>query len=168
MAHNIKAIDFDELLMTPEQRNSKQERLDRLMELAEGNKVLEDMKKRFRDRKATKEDLAEVLDALEGYFATTKFPSLNLYVGKYAGEILEYAFDNYPEIFVKEKYDNLARRAYYKMLADMYEVTLERIKCGEMRQGQVLEFIKYIEPILSGKKDADLADIAKIEMVIQQ
>ena len=90
---------------------------NRTKQIREKNKYLAGLEKRIKEKKASQEELNEILKDVEGYFSGAEMPSLRLYSGDYAGEILESAFENYPEIFSRGRYERIAKRAFKKLLA---------------------------------------------------
>lgn len=139
---------------------------NRLKQIQEKNQYLQSMRQRFERKEATKEDLEVVLDSIESYFKDSKMPSLALYTGDYSGEIMDLAFENYPDIFSRARYERKAKQSYKRLLAESYDVVLEKIGYGEIRQSQLLEFLKYIEPYLADRKEEENVGGSTIEMIL--
>lgn len=138
-------------------------KVNRTKQIIEKNKYLTELAKRVREKEASQKELNEILTDLEEYFSGAEMPSLRLYAGDYAGEILDNAFENYPEIFSRGRYERLSKRAFRKLIANTYTALMYKIGEGRMKSNQLLDFIKYAEPYLINNKEEDKEGIEKIE-----
>lgn len=141
----------------------KKEESNRTKQIREKNQYLVELRDKISNKKATKKELEEILEDLEQYFSGAEMPSLKLYAGDYSGEILERAFENYPEVFSRERYERLAKRAFRKLLANTYSILMNKLGDGNARSNQLLDFLKYAEPYLVGAKDKGKEGTEKIE-----
>lgn len=136
---------------------------NRTKQIREKNRYLAELERRVKEKKASQKELNEILKDVEGYFSGAEMPSLKLYSGDYAGEILESAFENYPEIFSRGRYERMAKRAFRKLIANTYSTLMNKLGEGQIRSNQLLEFIKYAEPYLINNKEEEKENTEKIE-----
>ena len=139
------------------------EEANRTKQIREKNKYLAELGERVKEKRAKQSELSEILKDIEEYFSGAEMPSLKLYSGDYSGEILENAFENYPEIFSRARYERLAKKAFKKLLANTYSAIMSKLGEGQIRSNQLLDFIKYAEQYLIDKKEEEKGDIEKIE-----
>lgn len=147
-------------------KNKEEE--NRTKQIREKNKYLAELEKKVKEKKASQEELNEILKDVEGYFSGAEMPSLKLYSGDYAGEILESAFENYPEIFSRGRYERMAKRAFRKLIANTYSSLMSKLGEGQIRSNQLLDFIKYAEPYLINNKEEEKENTEKIEFTFKR
>ena len=128
---------------------------NRLHQIVDNNKELIALKESIKKKDLTDEKLRSILFDLESYFTNAHMPSLTLYSGKYAGEPLELLFEHYPEIFSRDRYLRKSREKFRAMLGSAYEVVMAKLKVGDARPNQVVEFLKYIQPFLAREEDTE-------------
>lgn len=141
----------------------KKEEDNRTKQIKEKNKYLKELEKRIREKKASEKELKEILRDIEEYFSAAEMASLKLYSGDYSGEILERAFENYPEMFSRSRYERMGKRAFKRLLCNTYTTIMNKLVEGQMKSNQLLEFIKYAEPYLISKDKEEVDNTAKIE-----
>lgn len=121
--------------------------INSMYQVIDKNKRYIELKESVKNKTVSQETLKTIYFDLEHYFKG-EMPSLELYSGDYAGELLELLFDNYPEMFSRDRYVNKSRRAFKNIISAAYQAVFANLKVGEVRPNQVVDFLKYIQPFL--------------------
>lgn len=124
-----------------------------LGQIRDKNKELIALKESIKAHTVPEKKLRDIMYNLEEYFDKAHMPSLTLYSGDFAGEILELLFEHYPDMFSRDRYLRKSRERFRVMLGVAYEAVMANLKAGDVRPNQVVEFLKYIQPFLAKEEE---------------
>ncbi len=134
----------------------------RVKNIIDANKKLNVLLDKLKKNKATTDDLSPVLLDLEEYFDKSDFPTLTLYSGVYAGEILELCFAKHPDVFRKDRYHKKEKNAYKRMFAHSHLAFSTALEDGSAKPNQIVDYLKYIEKF-SSSVEPDKKDVSAIK-----